>query len=274
MRLALGLSLNALRAPLIGGPLSGALAGLGLTAKIVLDAGDINSWPGSGQKWLDTSGNDHDFNLGADDTVTTADPTPTGDAGALAAGNYMAFDGGDYLTLAEANPTWINNLHKDAIKAWGAAMVWVGTSGINGLFGNSAGSSSNVGFIWQINPSVDHSVLVVNGSGSGAVINQNAGGSGLATGQWHFLAFSIDESVGANGLVFITNGSVISRTSTYASPSASDATFTSQIGARGNANSLLSNGSRLAMFCMGEGVAPTSAQLLALRAAVRGRFGV
>lgn len=274
MRLALANSLSAHRPPPVGGPLSGILAGLGLASglKLCLDAGDINSWPGSGQQWLDTSGNGHDFFLGADGSATSSDPTPTGTAGGLAAGNYMAHDGGDYLTLAAANPSWVQNLHKDNAKGWGAAWVWVGTSGAQGVFGNSAGSTSNVGFIWQVNPSVDHSILVVNGSGT--VINQNAGGSGLAISQWHFLAFSIDESVGSNGLVFVTNGSSVSRTSTYASPSASDATFTSQIGARGNANSPLGNGGRIAMLCMGGGVAPTAAQILALRSATRGRFGV
>ena len=240
--------------------------------RLCLDAGDGDSYPGSGPRWLDTSGNGCDFLTSSNAGGKV--PEFHGKAGKLSSSEYWSFDGGGNFIHDGINAGWMQNLHKAGAKAWGAAWVWVGATQPQGLFGNSAGSSLNIGFIWQLNPSVGHSILVVNGSGSGSVINQNSGGTSLASDQWHFLAFSISERIGADGLAFVTNASVVTRNSSYSSPAAADATHTSQIGSRGNGNAPLSAGSRLAMFCMGEGIAPSGEQLLALRDATRGRFGL
>jgi hypothetical protein len=240
--------------------------------KLCLDAGDRDSYPGSGPEWHDTSGNGYRFLLGSN--VGGRAPEFHGNAGKLSSSEYWSFDGAGKFTYDGVNESWMQNLHKAGAKAWGAAWVWLGATQLQGLLGNSAGMLVNAGFVWACGATLDHGILVNNDSGSRTAINQNAGGSGLAADQWHFLAFSINEAVGTDGLVFLTDGNAQSRTSTYNAPAIGDATWPCQIGSRGGNNAPLSAGSRLAMFCMGEGVAPSGKQLLALRDATRGRFGL
>lgn len=90
------------------------IKGFDLTSglQLCLDAGDIDSYPGSGIKWLDTSGNGYDFNLGDGSTATTY-PTFNGSAGALSKNEFFSFDGGDYFSYDSANETWMDQLHND-----------------------------------------------------------------------------------------------------------------------------------------------------------------
>ena len=65
--------------------------------KLCLDAGDINSYSGSGQKWLDRSGLGHDFFLGVDGSANTDDPTFNGSPGNASSNEYFSVDGGDFF---------------------------------------------------------------------------------------------------------------------------------------------------------------------------------
>ena len=89
--------------------------GLTTGLKLCLDKGDANSYA-SGQSWLDVSGNGYDFFLGATGGAEASDPTSNGTAGGRSPEEYWSFDGVQFFRLASANPTWVNNFHKDNAK--------------------------------------------------------------------------------------------------------------------------------------------------------------
>lgn len=254
------------------------IKGLGLAAnlKLCLDARDPASYV-SGQSWLDRAGGGYDFFLGADGSATATDPTFTGTAGSLSA--YWAFDGGDYFTYDTTNEAWMQNIHKDNAK-WGA-FFWVylaSTTGDPALAGTRSNSNSNIGFRINVAAGTGDRLLLLISNGSGTVsMNSTTNGATTdipGTGQWFFVAVSVDEAVGAGGGFIQANLSASTFTSTYGSPSASAATYTMQLGAAGNATEPMTNGSRMAGAVMFEGVAPTQAQATDFFNATRGQFGV
>lgn len=250
------------------------ITSLGLTSgrKLVLDAGDSSSYSGSGQSWLDLSGNGYDFFRGATSAATTDDPTFNGSAGTLSAAEYWSFDGGDKFRYDTTNETWMQNLHKN--NALFSLVCWFylpDLTAMQGLFGTCSNSSlSNTGAQWIIDTSGNLYVQVLNGSGSSAAVI--VGSTGVTASAWKFAAISVDEA--ANTAVGVLNGTVATTVSAYTSPSASNATYTAEIGATGNAIALMRNGGRIAQFAAWEGVALTQAQLLNIFTATRGRFGV
>ncbi len=87
-----------------------------------LDAGDINSYAGTGQTWSNTvvspadsaSQTDYDFALGADTLAGSDDPAFTGTAGASSANEAFEFHQADIMALvASGNTTFLESLHKD-----------------------------------------------------------------------------------------------------------------------------------------------------------------
>jgi hypothetical protein len=243
--------------------------------KLCLDAGDANSYSGSGQSWLDTSGNGYDFFRGATSASAADDPTFNGTAGRRSSGEYWSFDGGDFFRYDSANETWMNNLHKDNAIFSAAAWVYVVNvaAGNDGsVFGTCDHAVTNgVKFILDENElpyiavwSTTGSVLI---SGTGTSLGLNA---------WHFMSVSLDEAVGANGGRFVIDGTTTTFTSTYTSPGTGAAGYTMEIGAGGNAAAagMMPSGTRMGMLAIWEGAVLTQTQLLALYQATRGRFGV
>ena len=237
--------------------------------KLCLDAADAASYPGgTEQAWSDRSGGGYHFNRGSGSGSDAADPTFNGAAGDL--GAYWSFDGGDWFTLGQANPAWLNSLHKDNAAWWVLAGLYpVVGGGAKSIFGTAV-SASDVGVSLQYSAAGAAALIVFNGSGS--VARQNNLGT-LADQQWHVLGYSFDETVGSGGDIRFINGAVAAGDSTVASPSAANATHTAQIGAR-NGSVPIASGSRLAFFLAGEGEALTAQQMLAFHEATRGRFGI
>ena len=64
-----------------------------------LDAGDADSYSGSGQIWSDLSVEGNDFYLGATSSSQASDPTFNGAAGGESSGEYFSLDGGDWFTV-------------------------------------------------------------------------------------------------------------------------------------------------------------------------------
>ncbi|MEX2127605.1 MAG: hypothetical protein WD871_05120 [Xanthobacteraceae bacterium] len=76
-------------------------------------------------------------------------------------------------------------------------------------------------------------------------------------------------------MLWNVNGSESTDTSTYSSPSSSNASDGFVIGTRGGAGDFfLTNGSRLAMLAVWEGAALSAADLESIRNATRGRLGL
>lgn len=247
----------------------------GLTSglKLCLDAGDANSYSGSGQSWLDTSGNGYDFFLGATVGAEASDPTFNGTAGRRSSGEYWSFDGGDYFRYDSANETWMENLHKDNAIFTLFMWEWVPAGGgtYHRAFGTIGDAFTGIIFMVLDDPTSSSQVEVLS-SGTTVMLARKSGQ--ITTGAWHCHAVSCDEAVGANGGVMFLDGAASTFTSTYTSPSSSPASNTAEIGARGNGSNPIPNTSRLGMFAAWEGVALTQEQLNAIYMHTRGRFGV
>ncbi|WP_189556901.1 hypothetical protein, partial [Mesorhizobium sp. M4B.F.Ca.ET.089.01.1.1] len=213
-----------------------------------------------------------DFFRGTTAGADATDPTINGTAGNMSASEYLSFDGGDYLTYDAANETWMNNLHKDNAKWTLAAWVWYAAAGSAGFLGTNNNSASSIGSSTGMSSGGKLFTSVTNGSGTNAM--QNISATSIPTGSWAFLASSVDEAVGAGGHILGINSTFETFASTFTSPSASNAAFTMQIGARGNGAVPVPNTSRIACVAMWEGRALTQAELLSLFNATRGRFGV
>lgn len=244
--------------------------------QLCLDAGDAASLPASATSWLDLSGNGFDFFLGTDATAQATDPSINGTAGQLAAGNYLGFDGGDYLTYDAANETWMNSLHKD--NALFTLLFWVyfGTApaaGVNRIFGNCGATPSAANGIRFLIDNPSGSVLFqVFKTDASLAENVNSGATTVTGGAWYQIAISVDEA--ADSGFFGINGTAVTFSAAYTTPAAGDATFTTQIGAGGNNNSPLSANSRMAMAAAWSGRALSQGEVSAFFNATRGRFGV
>lgn len=237
------------------------ISNLGLTSglKLCLDAGDSASYT-SGQSWLDTSGNGYDFFRGATGSATTDDPTFNGTPGALTASEYWSMDGGDYFRYDSANETWMNNIHKDSAKFTIIAWLYPNVGSNHVVLGNNGGAvTTGIGFHFGIQSDDKLFMRVANG-GVGAL-----GGTstiGVTNTAWNFIGVTVDEA--ATTGTYQVNASQQAFTSTYTSPSASSASFTTEVGARGNASTPMPNGSRISMVAAWEGVSLSTTQLTSI----------
>ena len=97
---------------------------------------------------------------------------------------------------------------------------------------------------------------------------------------WHLFGVSIDEATGAGGGFLFKDGdydqvgSADTFDATYTSPSASNATYTLEIGATEQGNRKLASGSRVAGVMVWEGGIITKANMVTLWNAQKDRFGL
>lgn len=252
-------------------------ASLTTNLKLCLDAGDVSSYDPSVQtdKWLDRSGAGYDFYRGSGTGSDAADPTFTGSAGVL--GSYWALDGGDYFTYDTTNEAWMQTLHKNsAVFSLVAFYYQDGASDSIGFFANSGGGIPTTGI--RINIDLATLLLTVSNASSDAlfVVTDSA----LSANGWHMIGISLTEATGSGGGFFYTDGAYnqVSASdtfnSTYASPSASNATTTTQICAYGGGSEPASAGQRLGCMAVWQGTALTKANMDTIWAAMRGRFGI
>jgi hypothetical protein len=251
-----------------------AVQRLGLTngLKLCLDAGDINSYSGSGQVWSDTSGNAYHFNRGTGSGSDSADPTFNGTAGRQSSAEYWSFDGGDYFTLGQSNPTWVNNLHKNDALFSIAGWIWIASTGSQqGILATSI-VTDQVGAGFYVSSTGLLRWSVVRGTAEAEAFL--IGGLSVATAGWHFVGISLNEAAGSNGAIMQVDGTQESLTSTYSSPSSSNASNTIKVG---RADSTLSennfrSGGRIPNIEAWEGVALSAQNLTDLYNATKGKF--
>lgn len=223
-----------------------SLSALGMTGnlRLCLDAADFQSWPGSGQKWLDRSGGGYDFFRGTDATSQTSDPTFVGSYGGLSASEYWSFDGGDYFTYDSSNETWMNALHKD--NAAFTVLCWLTRSGTqdSGIFGTGGAATGSIGTSVYVSNGI-LTLAVGNASGSFA---KGVTATGVTDNAWSFCAVSLNEATGS--AFFNVNGTASTFAGAYTSPSVSDASFTMQVSACGNAAKPMKNTGKKAMLAI------------------------
>lgn len=253
----------------------GIVSGLGLATnlKLCLDAGDANSYAG-GASWLDTAGSGYDFFRGTTSGADATDPTFAGTSGKRTSSEYFSSDGGDLFTYDTTNETWMNNIHKDNALWTFAFWYYSAVTGVaRGLAGTDGGSSATIGFDLFITAGANSPrILIADGSGSNA-LDYNPGGA-ITASAWNFLGFSVDETDATTGARIVRNGSATTTAGTYATPSASNATYTLQLGGRGNSVQPYGNGDRMGMVWAWEGTALTTTNLSDIYTASRTRYGV
>jgi hypothetical protein len=243
-----------------------ALAMLGLSGVLVLDAGDAASYDGSAQQWNDLSGGGNHFNRGSTNGADATDPTFVGTAGRLSQGEYFSFDGGDFLTPVGA-PTFDDAWHLDNATVSMVALFFHASAGTKGIFGNSDSSTAQ-GIRFGV--TANGQFLCKNGSGTAT----NMASVGLVgVGEWNFIGCSVNEAAGANGSVLRVNSRVNLRDGTYATPGVGVANSAPQIGARGGTSvtNILLAGDRVAIF-VAASVAWSRGQMAAFHSLMKGRF--
>jgi hypothetical protein len=237
--------------------------GLSTNCKLCLDAADSASYDGTSQTWYDMSGNGFDWYRGVTSGSESSDPTFNGTANNLSENEYFSFDGGDYFTMAIAEPSWLNNLHKDnAIYS----MVFLYNPGSSAPSNNRwIFSTSDAALATQIGVAMVHTAagngtLQVRGATGALVLSQALGA--LTLDKMNFIGLSLDEPAGEFRRSIETGLSLATGIS-YASPSASAHTSNVQIGGGGarTGTVMLDAGRRLGAMAIWEGTALTLTQL-------------
>jgi hypothetical protein len=245
------------------------ISGLGLTTnlKLCLDAGDSASYDSGVQtdKWLDTSGNGHDFFRGSGTGSDAADPTFNGTAGGLSSNEYWSFDGADYFSYDTTVETWMQNISRNNA-IWSAVIVYYPINGaVNQDFIGTR--ASGAGFVLRQSTS---QVLTFR---SGQSSFSNISLVTVPTAQWVIVGIGLNEATGANGCDVLLNGTTSQVTSTYTQASTSGELAMS-IGAEGTPTNYLLSGARLACLAFWEGTALTSTNLTDIYNGIKGRFGL
>lgn len=258
-----------------GTSLINTLRNLSLTTnlRLCLDAGDPTSYDGSSQTWKDLSGGGYDFYRGSGSGSDAADPTFSGTAGRESSGEYFSSDGGDYFTLAQSNPTWVNDLHKD--NAIFTLACWfyspnVATGITEGLFGDTDFGSASAGMYFGagVIKDGDIGIEVAKGAGSDGATTTAT----ISSATWTFLAVSLNETTAS--LIFQINATQETKSFSYSSPLSSAAPYAAKIGDIGDASRPIRNGGRLQSSLAWGGTALSTTQLSSLFQATRAKFGV
>jgi hypothetical protein len=256
----------------------GILTSLGLTTdlELCLDAGDSVSYT-SGQTWTDRSGSSHHFYRGDSASSAADDPTFNGTAGNLSSNEYFSFDGGDWFGLTQSNPAWVNNLHKDNAK-WTAFVAAYPTNGgldsDDQVVGTHGGEAAGIGIGWVFRKNeLTMRVSTRDGGGNPAEMEDESALTWNADA-WNIAGVAVDEGGGASASAHLVNGSTETFNGAATAPTASNATYTIEIGrAGGPSGFIMDNGSRMACFAMWSDALSTT-NMLAIRNKLKGRFGI
>lgn len=233
---------------------------LGLTSNLVLclDAGDSNSYPGSGTKWLDVSGNSHDF-----DIMGSTGPVFNGTAGDLSLNEYWLFDNNGYFQADEAPIAAIDSMHQAGGQFTMMAGVMAKSKGVLQVFAANCGGglAPRPGVAWnhlysggqekpQLQMSNDSSTQV------GALAD-----TGLTLDVPIAIGLNYDMTTGDGFHWF--NGSIINVfNDTNTSPSTSSAGSPFLIGCKANAGGggrdFLTTGVRMYFFALWDGLISTT----------------
>jgi hypothetical protein len=236
------------------------IGNLGLSSglKCCLDAGDLNSYDGTSQTWVDASGNGNSFYRGTTSGSDATDPTFNGVAGALADTAYFSTDGGDSFTEA-ADLSFADTWGADGTKFTLVGLIYLPSNpaATATLFGN--GTSSNVLFEVKTNGRIS-----LNCPEDFTLDSSNS----LSLNAWNFVAASMDENGGASGTLVRVQSTQTTGNGARTAPDAATGAY--KIGTTSTgANGLFPSGTRFSMFAAWNGVALTNTQLSDLYTAIK-----
>jgi len=163
-------------------------------------------------------------------------PTFTGSIDGQSSSEYFLYDGGDY-NCCPMRPEFLNTLHKDGAKFTILyAFYHITNAGDNYAFATTNSAVRN-GLIWH--PSVNKMRFMAMNATGYAILHIPS--TTLTGSAWNIVGVTVDESA-AHG-ISIVNGTVNWFTSTYVSPSTTDASVFTLGGY--NMNASIVNGSRI-----------------------------
>lgn len=244
-------------------------AGLTTNLKLVLDAGDSQSYDGTSQKWLDRSGG-YDFFLGTNGTVQSADPTFNGTAGRLTASEFFSVDGGDYFSYDTTIESWMQAIGKSGGVFTILALIYIPSDTDSSLIASRGASATDYG--WDVFYSAALDKMFFRYYDSGGTARSLGNSAATIVPGLHFWAFSGTLTSGQTYDVMIdgTNSSgAIAVTGTTNNP-----VNNLKMGARGDASGFAVNGTRYHGVAMWQGTRLTQANFTTLWNRLRSRFGL
>lgn len=244
---------------------------LNLTAnlKLCLDAGDINSYPGSGTKWLDTSGNGYDFDFGDGSTSSTY-PTFNGVAGNLSANEFFSSDGGDYFSYDSANEPWMDELH-NAGKSLSIVGVWTSpgtaywiSSGLNSV-------SSGVSLV-SYSAGLEYYVYNAPSGISNLILTSTPYYKGPSS-KMSVVGFSNTENSGDTLIPMGKGITLPALSSVFSNSNSGTPSVAFKLGAKTDLATLLPSGAKIACLAVWVDVKLTQSELQAIANKLQFRFG-
>lgn len=200
--------------------------------RVCYDAGDENSWPGSGQYWKDVSGNGVDAINGTSVGDANRDFAFNGVVGRQSSGESWRNNTASFRIPLQS---WMHAFHKNdaqlSIAGWAKgsnkgtyAFNTIDAGGLDGGpagpgVGFSAGTGASGSTLYAPTFNAFNDSFSVIGAISSTLIPPS--------GSWLFTALSFNETSGAWTVQL--NGTQQSGTTTYSSPSSSDATKNGEI---------------------------------------------
>lgn len=237
--------------------------GLQQNLRLCLDAGSGASAPPAATKWLDLSGNGHDFFRGTTGSADATDPVFNGNSGGLSATEFWSFDGGDFFRYDGANETWMQNLHKANAKFTITSWIFgAGADTNNSICGSNNNVNTSVGMYFRASSAAGTLLFQCHNGSASPSRSVQSSINNYVVGEWNFCTLSVDEA--ANTGFFQINNRFQFIPTSYTSPSSGNAGFTFEIGARGNAAASFTNGGRMANVSIWEGLslAPADTKLI------------
>ena len=227
---------QALAAGTVSGNLLDIINKLGLTSNLnlVLDAGDPQSYSGSGQTWSDRSGSGNNYVRGS--TTGTEEIDPTFVQGGRFGSSYWVFDSASqYQRFQEASAhTYTNAWIKSGATYTIACAVFPKTSNTkrSTLFNNRGGNNSNnfyngIELAIALNDNGRRITLAYSTNNQGT-FHAATTGINVAIDQWNFIAATFSSSAGTYATQ--VNGSYQALTGQPATTGTSDPDGTNAIG--------------------------------------------
>ena len=207
-------------------------ASLTTDLKLALDAGDINSYDGSSQTWIDTSSapNASEFHLGESTGADGNDATFTGGAGGIS-DEYFSTNATTYLKYGASNESWMENYHKNSAigTIFVAGYVPGSGSGDRLQFGTCSTNGGQVGFVYHVTGGGTVSFGPHNGIGGIPILPAGGGVASLGGfGPGWFIAASTFNEATSTFEHFL-NGVWDTKSDTYDTPSSASASDTMTI---------------------------------------------
>jgi hypothetical protein len=251
--------------------------GVETNLRVCLDAGDSRSYDGSSQTWTDQSGGGFSFFRGTTGSGEASDPTFNGTAGRQSSGEYFSVDGGDWFTLNQSNPSWLDSFHKASAKFTICEWVYlnniVSTSSFFGSIGdNQVSGATGAGITFGSSGSTLLALDFLVTNAVPAVVYEKKTSNTATNNSWNFLSVSVDMTIGT--VIYRINGNTETYTSqSYTSPASVTSKSTIQLAAGGGGAFPDSTGERWGEVALWDR-ALSATELSNLFTATRQRYGV